>query len=124
MYHVRYNLVHSNLKKLPARFYRSASGTEPVREWLKSLPPNDRRILGHDIALAEFAWPIGMPVCRSLSDGLWEIRSNLTSGKIARVIFCITKKQMILLHGFIKKTQKTPDKDKKLALKRKKEIAQ
>jgi phage-related protein len=64
-----------------------------------------------------------MPVCRSLSDGLWEIRSNLTGGKISRVIFCITKTQMILLHGFIKKTQKTPDKEKKLALKRKKEIA-
>ena len=113
----------SKLKKLPARFYCSPNGTEPVRKWLIGLSPGDRRIIGHDIALAEFGWPVGMPVCRPLSDGLWEIRSNLTGGKIARVIFCITKKQMVLLHGFIKKTQKTPDKDKKLALKRKKEIA-
>ena len=94
-----------------------------MRDWLKNLSPDDRRILGHDIALAEFGWPIGMPVCRSLSDGLWEIRSNLRGRKIARVIFCITNRQMVLLHGFIKKTQKTPEKDKKLALKRKKEIA-
>lgn len=115
--------MQSKLKKVPARFYRSPNGNEPVREWLKSLSPDDRLIIGRDIALAEFGWPIGMPVCRFLSDGLWEIRSNLTGGRIARVIFCITKKQMVLLHGFIKKTQKTPDQDKKLALKRKKEIA-
>ena len=94
-----------------------------MREWLKILSIDDRRILGRDIALAEFGWPVGMPVYRSLSNGLWEIRSNLTGGKIARAIFCINKNQIVLLHGFIKKTQKTPDKDKKLALKRKKEIA-
>ena len=84
--------MKSKLKKLPARFYCSPNGTEPVREWLRGLSPGDRRIISHDIALAEFGWPIGMPVCRPLSDGLWEIRSNLIGRKIARVIFCITKK--------------------------------
>ena len=111
------------LKKLPAVFYRSPSGSEPVREWLKELSFADRRTVGQDIALVEFGWPVGMPVCRSLGDGLREVRSNLTDGKIGRVIFCITQGKMVLLHGFVKKTQKTPDKDLKLALKRMKEIS-
>lgn len=63
-----------------------------------------------------------MPYCRSLVDGLWEVRSNLTDGKIARVIFCVVQKRMVLLHGFIKKTQKTPAQDLNLALKRMKEV--
>lgn len=110
------------LKKIPAAFYQSPSGSEPVREWLKDLSIEDKRYLGQDIATVEFGWPIGMPVCRSLGNGLWEVRSNLTSGKIGRVIFCITEGKMVLLHGFIKKTQKTPQKDITIALKRMKEI--
>jgi phage-related protein len=111
------------VKKLPAAFYRTASGNEPVREWLQSLETADRRIIGQDIATAEFGWPVGMPVCRSLARGLYEIRSDLTSRRIARVIFCVADGRMVLLHGFIKKTQKTPKADLDLALKRKKEIA-
>lgn len=110
------------LKKLPAAFYRSAAGNEPVREWLKGLDQADRRIVGQDIATAEFGWPVGMPVCRSLGKGLYEIRSDISHGRIARVIFCVTDQQMVLLHGFIKKTQKTPKADLELALKRKKEV--
>jgi phage-related protein len=110
------------LKKLPAAFYRSMSGAEPVREWLKDLPEADRRILGRDIATAEFGWPVGMPLCRSLGGGLWEMRSNLTGGRIARVIFCVADGRMVLLHGFVKKTQKTPYPDLELARKRQKEI--
>ena len=110
------------LKKLPAAFYRSARGTEPVREWLKGLSAADRRILGYDIATVEFGWPIGMPVCRPLGGGLWEVRSSLAGNRIARVIFCVTQERMVLLHGFVKKAQKTPKPDIELALKRQKEV--
>ena|SRR5690348_7019429 len=108
------------LKRLPARFYRSDSGQEPVREWLKSLDAEDRRIIGEDIKDVLFTWPIGMPLVRSLGHELWEVRSNLPHGRIARVIFCVEKDCMVLLHGFMKKTQKTPQQEIHLALKRKK----
>jgi len=107
-----------DLKRLPARFYRTASGREPVREWLKGLPAQDRRILGEDIKDVEFAWPLGLPLVRSLGQDLWEVRSSLTGGRTARVIFCITEGRMVLLNGFIKKTQKTPSREMELALKR------
>ena len=106
------------LKRLPARFYRSDSGREPVREWLKDLDQAERKILGEDIKDVEFSWPIGMPLVRSLGNGLWEVRSSLPHGRIARVLFCVFEEQMVLLHGFIKKTQKTPQPDIDLALKR------
>jgi len=99
-----------------------SSGREPVREWLKALDAADRKVVGEDIKDVEFSWPIGMPLCRPLGNGLWEVRSDLASGRIARVIFCIANGQMVLLHGFIKKTQKTPVGELELALKRKKEI--
>ena len=105
-------------KRLPARLYCSENGREPVREWLRKLDADDRKILGEDIKDVEFSWPIGMPLVRSLGDGLWEVRSNLTGGKIARVIFVVEHGSMVLLHGFIKKTQKTPEADLKLARKR------
>jgi phage-related protein len=98
------------------------SGHEPVREWLKSLPRSDRKIIGEDIKDVEFSWPIGMPLCRSLGNGLWEIRSSL-QGRIARVLFCVHEGRMVLLHAFIKKTQKTPAADRNLALKRKRDLA-
>jgi phage-related protein len=108
------------LKRLPAHFYRSDSGREPVREWLKSLNAEDRRTIGEDIKDVEFSWPIGMPLVRSLGRELWEVRSGLPHGRIARVIFCVEKDCMVLLHGFMKKTQKTPDREIDLALKRRK----
>jgi phage-related protein len=112
--------MDGGLKRLPARFYRSGSGREPVREWLKSLDAEDRRIIGEDIKDVEFSWPIGMPLARSLGRGLWEVRSSLPHGRIARVIFCVEIDCMVLLHGFMKKTQKTPNQEIDLALKRKK----
>ena len=108
------------LKRLPARYYRLDSGREPVREWLKGLDEADRRIIGEDIKDVEFAWPIGMPLVRALGRDLWEVRSSLPRGRIARVIFCVEPDCMVLLHGFMKKTQKTPKQDIDLALKRKK----
>ena len=112
-----------NLKKLPASFYATSNGNEPVREWLLDLDGEDRRTIGHDIATAEFGWPVGMPLCKSLGKGLWEIRSNISHGRIARVIFAVLEERMVLLHSFVKKTQKTPKPDLDLAEKRKKEIA-
>ncbi len=112
--------MNSPLKRLPARFYRSDSGREPVREWLKELNLEDRKTIGEDIKDVEFSWPIGMPLVRSLGNGLWEVRSRLPRGRIARVIFCVEQGYMVLLHGFMKKNQKTPQQDIDLALKRKK----
>ena len=112
------------IKKIPVVFYRSSRGVVPVRDWLKDMPEADRRILGFDIAVVEFGWPVGMPLCKSLAGGLWEVRSNLTHGRIARVIFCVAHGRMVLLRGFIKKTQKTPQSDLDTARKRQKEIEQ
>jgi phage-related protein len=116
-------LVIDRSKKLPAFFYKTPGSNEPVRDWLKRLSDEDRRIVGRDVQKVEFGWPIGMPYCRSLGNGLWEVRSDVTDGKIARVIFCVVRERMVLLHGFIKKTQKTSAKDLNLALKRMKELA-
>ena len=110
------------MKRLPAAFYRLPSGREPVRDWLKSLGDEDRWIIGEDIKDVEFSWPIGMPLCRPLGGGLWEVRSDITDGRIARVLFCVAAGRMVLLHAFIKKTQKTPAGDRELAIRRRKEI--
>jgi phage-related protein len=109
-------------KKLPAFFYESALGNRPVREWILALAVEDRKVVGRDIQKVEFGWPLGMPYCRSLGNGLWEVRSGLTDGRIGRVIFCVARGGMVLLHGFVKKTQKTPARDLKLALKRMTEV--
>ena len=115
-----HQLMTPGLKRLPAHFYRSDSGREPVREWLKGLEAEDRKVIGEDIKDVEFSWPIGMPLVGSLGRELWEVRSRLPRGRIARVLFCVEQGRMVLLHGFIKKTQKTPQHDLDLALKRRK----
>jgi phage-related protein len=110
-------------KTLRAVFFRQASGREPVREWLKgALDHTDRRVIGLDIATVEWGWSIGMPVCRSLGQGLYEVRSSLARGRIARVIFCIRGDRMILLTSFIKISRKTPPVQLKTSLKRMKDI--
>jgi phage-related protein len=96
------------LKKLPSAFYRSQQGARPVRDFLMELPREDRRIIGNDIATVEYGWPIGKPACAPIGLGLWEVRSNLRSKRIARILFTVHEGEMILLHGFVKKTQKTP----------------
>ena len=90
-----------------------------MREWLRNLDAGDRRIIGEDIKDVEFSWPIGMPLVRSLGNDLLEVRSSLPHGRIARVLFCVEKDCMVLLHGFMKKSQKTPKQDIDLALRRK-----
>jgi len=109
-------------KKLPARFYISQTGRNPVREWILELSSDDRKTVGKDIQKVEFGWPIGRPHCAPLGHGLWEVRSDLDGNRIGRVIFCMGDGHMILLHGFIKKTQKVPQQDVELAMKRKREV--
>ena len=111
-----------HLPELPAVFYRTAGGKEPVLEWLRGLPSEDRRTIGTDLATVQFGWPIGMPLCRPLSDGLWEVRSTLPSRRIARVLFFVAEGRIGVVHGFIKKTQKTPPDELELARKRMKEM--
>lgn len=110
------------MKKLPAYFYETPGGNQPVRDWIRELSSGDRHVVGRDIQKVEFGWPIGMPYCRSMGNGLWEVRSDLAYRKTSRVIFCLTRGSMVLLHGFIKKTQKTPVSDMGLALKRMKDV--
>jgi phage-related protein len=100
-------------------FFLTNSGREPVRDWLKSLDKEDRKVIGEDIKLVQFRWPLGMPLVRKMETDLWEIRSRLSGGRIARVFFTVRNEEMVLLHGFIKKSQKTPAKDLKLAQQRK-----
>ena len=95
-------------------FYRSEAGNEPVREWLKDLPRDDKRQIGEDIKTAQLGWPLGMPLIRKIDKDLWEVRTRLTDG-IARVFFTVDRDYMILLHGFVKKTQKTPQNELKTA---------
>ena len=104
-------------KPLDVKFFKQTSGKEPVREWLKSLPSADRKLIGEDIKTVQRSWPLGMPLVRNLKDGLWEVRTDLEN-RIARVIFCTKDGNIVLLHGIIKKTQKTPKEDIALAKRR------
>jgi phage-related protein len=109
-------------KGLEVAFYRSGSDSEPVRDWIRSLSTEDRRVIGFDLRLVEIGWPIGMPLCRPLGNGLWEVRSNLGGNRISRVIFCAAEGKMVLLHAFIKKTREMPDAELRLAKAGKKEV--
>ena len=103
-------------KVVEAKFWRHANGkTEPVRDWLLAMPAGDRKNIGGDIQRVECEWPVGMPLVKSLSGGLFEIRSSLPSNKIARTFFCVNEGKLVLLHGFIKTTQKTPKAELDLA---------
>jgi len=121
MYHAWYTWMVDAGKRIEVRFYRSPNGTEPVRQWLLSLSRADRLAIGTDLKTVEFGWPVGLPVCRSLGDGLWEVRSSLRH-RIARVLFCVAGDTMWLLHGFIKKQQKTPAPDLALARRRQRQV--
>jgi len=107
--------------KLSVRFFRTLEGREPVREWLKSLPKRERKAVGDEIRTVQFGWPIGMPLVRKLDTGLWEVRVGLPN-RTARVLFTIVDQQAVLLHGFIKKSQKTPASDLAVARQRKEQL--
>ena len=112
----------AKLHPIPMRFWRSAQGREPVREWLSNLPTDDKRVIGRDLATVQFGWPIGLPVCRPMGAGLWEVRSSLPSKREARLLFCFYEGEIFALHAFIKSTQKTATDDLKLATKRMKDV--
>lgn len=105
------------VKTIPVRFYQEESGNEPVRDWLHRLSVNDRKIIGRDIRIVQIDWPIEGTLVKSLGGGLWEVRSRLDN-RIARIFFIFVDSTIILLHGFIKKTQKTPTREIELAKKR------
>ena len=110
-------MVQSVAPVLRVVFYRSSLGREPVREWLRSLDPLSKRIFGEDIKTVQYGWPLGMPLVRSLGGGIWEVRSQLPGGA-GRILFVAVADTMILLHGFVKKTQKTPSQDLEVARRR------
>jgi len=103
-------------------FYRTRSGVEVVRNWLRDLDEADRNAIGQDLMRVQYRWPVGMPLCRSLGEGLWEVRSTLPSSRIARVLFSVQQGRIVALHGFIRKTQKTPAVDLALARRRNREF--
>ena len=109
-------------QKIPLVFYRSRSGSESVRDWLKELPEAERQAIGKDLLRAQWRWPVGMRLCRPLGSGLWEIRTELPTKRTARVLICLYREHLVALHGFIKKTRKTPEDDLALARKRQREL--
>lgn len=109
-------------RKIPVVFYRTRGGAELVLDWLRDLEAADRYAIGQDLMRVQYRWPVGMPLCRSLGDGLWEVRSTLSGNRIARVMFSVGQGRILALHGFIKKTRKTPEEDLALARRRKREF--
>jgi phage-related protein len=115
-------LAERQAPEIPVKFYRTGAGREPVLEWLRGLDREERRSIGVDLMRVQFGWPIGMPLVRSLRDGLWEVRSSLPRGKIARLILCFHEGTLVVLHGFIKKTQKIAQQEIAIAKRRMKEV--
>lgn len=107
--------------KLTVRFFRTTQGNEPVREWLKALPAAERKAIGEEIRTLQFGWPLGMPLVRKLDVDLWEVRVRLKD-RIARVLFTVDASEAILLHGFIKKSQKIPGDELATAERRRKQL--
>lgn len=110
------------LQPIPLAFWRSASGREPVRNWLRELHKLDRTVIGEDLRTLQFGWPIGMPLVRKLVDRIWEVRSTLPSRREARLLFTANQNRIVVLSGFIKKAQKTPQTEIELARSRLKEL--
>jgi len=109
-------------RKIPLIFFKTLAGNEPVRDWLKELPEAERHAIGRDLMRAQWRWPVGMPLCRAMGNGLWEIRTDLPTQRTARILLCLYQDHLVALHGFIKKTRKTPEDDLTLARKRQKEL--
>jgi phage-related protein len=113
----------SQPQKIPLIFYRTAAGSEPVKDWLKGSVEAERQAIGRDLLRAQWRWPVGMPLCRPMGNGLWEVRTDLPTKRTARVLLCLHQEHLVALHGFIKKTRTTPDEDLAIARKRQKELA-
>ena len=106
------------LKSVPVIFWSAENGNEPVRAWLRGLSKTDRKSIGEDLRTLQLGWPVGMPLCKSLKRGLWELRSTLASHRIARIILTFFAGALVLLHGFIKKERKIRNADLDLATQR------
>ena len=105
------------------RFYKNANGVEPVKDWLKNeLSTVDRHAIGKDLAILQRGFPVGMPLVRPMGRGLFELRSHISDKRISRIFFCTHENQLVLLHGFVKKTQTTPQQDLRLAETRRKDL--
>jgi len=115
------NWYNLSAPKLRVAFYRSEAGTEPIREWLLSLPKETRKAIGDDIKTVQFGWPLGMPLVRKMEPGLWEIRCDIPDG-IARVFFTTNESTLVLLHAFIKKSNPTPSQELHVARRRRNEV--
>jgi phage-related protein len=128
MVHLALGTPKDRPEKLPRKielvFFRNNAGGEPVREWLKGLDEEERRATGTDLLRAQWRWPVGMPLCRPMGRGLWEVRTDLPAKRTARVLICFYEGRLVALHGFIKKTRATPENDLTLARKRQKELEQ
>ncbi len=109
-------------RKVELVFFRSDNGNEPVRDWLKGFDATERKLIGTDLLRVQWRWPIGMPLCRPMGQGLWEVRTNLPRNRIARVLICFYQDRLVALHGFIKKTRATPKDDLALGKKRQREL--
>ena len=109
-------------RKIELVFFRTDAGSEPVREWLGELSEVERRAIGTDLLRAQWRWPVGMPLCRPLGKGLWEVRTDLPGNRTARVLVCLYQGCLVALYGFIKKTRATPNDDLTLARKRQREL--
>lgn len=109
------------MPRLSVRFFRETTGTEPVRDWLKRLPAEEKREIGADINTVQFGWPIGMPVVDHVDGDIWEVRTRLAT-RLARVLFSVEGDVMVLLHGFIKKERKTPKAELDIAKQRLKKL--
>jgi phage-related protein len=94
--------------QLAVVFYRTSAGREPVKDWLGDLDPDDRKRISVDVRTVQVGWPFGMPVCRPLKHGIWEVWTRISGGRITRVLFFIDNGVMYLLHGYIKKTLTAP----------------
>ena len=105
-------------------FYQTPGGNDVVLNWIRSFDASDRRVIGEDLRTVQIGFPLGLPLCRNLGDGLWEVRSALPSKREVRLIFfqSRTPKALVIVHGFIKKTQTTPIADLNLARNRMREF--
>jgi phage-related protein len=112
----------STPRKIELVFFRNDSGAEPVRDWLRGLDETERQAIGKDLLRAQWRWPVGMPLCRPMGKGLWEVRTDLPGKRTSRVLICFYQNRLVALHGFIKKTRATPGDDLTLARSRQKEL--
>jgi phage-related protein len=128
VYFLWYSLKQLNMpsapapRKIPLIFFRTQLNEEPVWQWLKSLDQAERGAIGSDLLRAQWRWPVGMPFCRPMGKGMWEVRTNLPNNRTARVFICHHERHLVALHGYIKKTRATPDEDLALARKRQREL--